>query len=544
MAIGSNVASGILVGGELNTLLTDSATALVLQSGQIATRFPAIPTDGYYYLVLIDTNVTAPTDPLDRVEVVKATAIASDTFTIVRGSYEGTTPKQFPITSSDPVENVVVRLAHTVEQIKELIHDYLEFDEQASVPDTPLATQIKTFAMPAGTGSAIFSIDDAAMIAPLLGGAVATDAATNPTFTSTSPRFNIVTAAALRTITLDGTDMKMPAAFFFYNADPVQGFLIKAGTDYYKLLGHEWVLFMAIQDAPTTGAHWAKMGGSQKIRVFTELTQTFTTTHAAETLSLGTNDGLADSVVGEYDKAFYVSTDGTLPSGFAASTPYYIVNAGASTCQLSLTPNGAAVEISDDGSGTHTLTPQWLPPLGVGRVDADLYGAGGGGAGRNAGTNSGGGGGAAERRLGFLPVTPATALSVTIAPGGAGGTSTNDGSAGGNSSFSTITANGANGGISTSTTSVKVAGQGGVGGTGGSGGDNSFDGEPGNHAVDTTLAGNGGSTDKGPGGSASPGSLGNGGSADSFGGGAAGGRATGSSGTGGTGGRGGLLLAY
>ncbi len=88
---------------------------------------------------------------------------------------------------------------------------------------------------------------------------------------------------------------------------------------------------------------------------FTFLAATFTTTHATETVNLNSH-GLLDG-----DGPFYVSTDGVLPAGYTALTPYYIIYATANTFKLAasraLALAGPAVAITSDGTGTHTLSP-------------------------------------------------------------------------------------------------------------------------------------------------------------------------------------------
>lgn len=56
------------------------------------------------------------------------------------------------------------------------------------------------------------------------------------------------------------------------------------------------------------------------------------------------------------DDAVYLISDGTLPAGLSAGTKYYVINKTTDTFQVSLTVGGAAVDITDAGSGTHT----WL----------------------------------------------------------------------------------------------------------------------------------------------------------------------------------------
>ena len=53
-----------------------------------------------------------------------------------------------------------------------------------------------------------------------------------------------------------------------------------------------------------------------------------------------------------------LTTSNTLPAGLAIDTRYYVVNKTASTFQLSLTEGGAAINITDAGTGIH----QWHQP--------------------------------------------------------------------------------------------------------------------------------------------------------------------------------------
>ena len=50
-----------------------------------------------------------------------------------------------------------------------------------------------------------------------------------------------------------------------------------------------------------------------------------------------------------------VSTTGTLPSPLAVSTDYWVVGASGNTIQLSATKGGAAIDLTTQGTGTHTL---------------------------------------------------------------------------------------------------------------------------------------------------------------------------------------------
>jgi hypothetical protein len=50
-----------------------------------------------------------------------------------------------------------------------------------------------------------------------------------------------------------------------------------------------------------------------------------------------------------------VSSAGALPAGLSAGTDYYVIAAAANTFQLSAAPGGAAVDVTTDGTGTHSV---------------------------------------------------------------------------------------------------------------------------------------------------------------------------------------------
>ena len=74
----------------------------------------------------------------------------------------------------------------------------------------------------------------------------------------------------------------------------------------------------------------------------------FTADATANTIMACAVEGLANG-----DVIRLSNSGGALPSGLAAGTDYYVVSAGASTVQVSLTAGGAAVDLEDTGSGTH-----------------------------------------------------------------------------------------------------------------------------------------------------------------------------------------------
>ena len=73
-------------------------------------------------------------------------------------------------------------------------------------------------------------------------------------------------------------------------------------------------------------------------------------TSATDTLNVGTDNDFANEDV------VYVTTTGTLPTGLAIETKYYVISATATTMKLSTTNGGSAVSIThSSGSGTHTI---------------------------------------------------------------------------------------------------------------------------------------------------------------------------------------------
>ena len=76
----------------------------------------------------------------------------------------------------------------------------------------------------------------------------------------------------------------------------------------------------------------------------------FTATNATNVLNVGTDDDFAN------DTNVRLTTSGAdLPNGWAIDTDYYVIGATSNTMQIAATVGGAAVTISDDGSGTHTV---------------------------------------------------------------------------------------------------------------------------------------------------------------------------------------------
>lgn len=81
------------------------------------------------------------------------------------------------------------------------------------------------------------------------------------------------------------------------------------------------------------------------------------TTLAAVTFTAATTDICTAVAHGlENGTCVTVSSTTTLPAGLAASTHYFVRDKTADTFKLSLTPGGAAVDVTDTGTGTHSFT--------------------------------------------------------------------------------------------------------------------------------------------------------------------------------------------
>jgi hypothetical protein len=87
----------------------------------------------------------------------------------------------------------------------------------------------------------------------------------------------------------------------------------------------------------------------------TPATNTQTFTAATTDIITATAHGLIDGT------RITVSSSTTLPGGLASSTNYYLRDTTTNTFKVSTTPGGTAVDITDTGTGTHTLT--WYPEV-------------------------------------------------------------------------------------------------------------------------------------------------------------------------------------
>lgn len=75
----------------------------------------------------------------------------------------------------------------------------------------------------------------------------------------------------------------------------------------------------------------------------------FTATAATDVLAATAHD-LADT-----DVVQVYNTGGALPAGLSANTNYYVISSTTDSLKLSLTSGGAAIDITDTGTGTHFI---------------------------------------------------------------------------------------------------------------------------------------------------------------------------------------------
>ncbi len=212
--------------------------------------------------------------------------------------------------------------------------------------------------------------------------------------------------------------------------------------------------------------------------------------------------------------------------------PFVTTTVPTSGLQLNIDPATSTVtETFPVGQQAYTTagTSTFTVPAGCTSISAVCVGGGGGGGGGESGRNEGvTGGGGGALCYGTIPVTPGESLTITVGSGGNGGTTGNDGTAGGTTTISRgatnlITAGGGGAGLERSTATVNggtrsvdasVTNSG--GGNGGNSGGNSTDtGSGGGGAGGYSAAGGAGGTTGN--GSASTGGGGGGGGATSSG---------------------------
>ena len=134
-------------------------------------------------------------------------------------------------------------------------------------------------------------------------------------------------------------------------------------------------------NVPNTGDSVFFGSSAPRVNCLYGLRQSTTFTADAGTDVLTLAGGVCDFLD---DQTVKLETTGTLPAGLSDSTTYYLINVDrdAGTCQLSTSEGGSAVNITDGGTGTHTIrveltelvfTARWNGLLGLAERNSNGY---------------------------------------------------------------------------------------------------------------------------------------------------------------------------
>jgi hypothetical protein len=86
--------------------------------------------------------------------------------------------------------------------------------------------------------------------------------------------------------------------------------------------------------------------------------------NSASDIDTGTDTITANSHGFNNNALVRIITGGTIPGGLTNGDSYYIVNKTANTFQLSLTPGGAAINITSTGTGSQSIQPMLVTKFG------------------------------------------------------------------------------------------------------------------------------------------------------------------------------------
>lgn len=126
-------------------------------------------------------------------------------------------------------------------------------------------------------------------------------------------------------------------------------------TDSFKVLNKHFLTIMypiywVFSDGSRTTNLALKQGEKQYLLdLLYQSFTTFSVSVSANTLTVEKDP------MGGYanDDVIYLSSTITLPTPLSSNQAYYVVNASGNTFQVSLTQGGAAIDITDSGSGVH-----------------------------------------------------------------------------------------------------------------------------------------------------------------------------------------------
>ena len=303
--------------------------------------------------------------------------------------------------------------------------------------------------------------------------------------------------------------------------------LASSGTDYYTERGLADIDFISPN---TTKGDFSVYNGATHVRFGVGADNTIVVSDASQ--ASGRNNKTLRQLGPSTTKGDIWVDDGSALQRLAVGTDGYIATAdSAQSLGIKWAPNAAFTRMA-----VIDATGNWNNTFGVTQVFAEAWGGGGGGGNgtSSAQQSAGGGGGGGEYASGIVAVTAGN-NAVTIGGGGSAG------NAGGQTTFSTLVANGGSGGQN-----GQASNQGGTGGEGGSGGTGTI------KISGSTGGGGSGSTGAGgQGGGSGRGSCGggggannNGGSAGQVPGGGGGGGGAGAAGSGRAGGAGRVVIWY
>jgi len=177
------------------------------------------------------------------------------------------------------------------------------------------------------------------------------------TFASIQSGVHTVTAKASSTVAAGGGTVR--AAYQIATGDPYAVAVVGWGAGGYGTgtwgIGTESIQTFRLWSQSNFGEDLVfgpRGGGIYYWDATTGLTgNTFTVTIATPGV-LSTDITLTDGM------ALVLTTDGALPTGLNVGQVYYVINSTGTSCQLSATYNGAAINTTGSQSGTHKISPR------------------------------------------------------------------------------------------------------------------------------------------------------------------------------------------